>query len=173
MTDRYPLANVAAVVIGEVNDGVVLHIGPRADYDFVDVATQGCMVPNAGFLMQGYPPDDVRAGGDEGAGVDDGRKSSEVFNGHDQRWRLMEASASPRRLRIGNYLTFPNFFLPEPWSDRYGNCMKLLMLVVAVLTLNSCNTMIGLGRDTKEGFIWSKNKIQGAGQQDPYGAPTY
>lgn len=51
--------------------------------------------------------------------------------------------------------------------------MKLLMLVVAVLTLNSCNTMIGLGRDTKEGFIWSKNKIQGAGQQDPYGAPTY
>jgi len=51
--------------------------------------------------------------------------------------------------------------------------MKLLMLVVAVVTLNSCNTMIGLGRDTKQGFIWAKDKIQGSGQQDSYGAPTY
>jgi len=71
------------------------------------------------------------------------------------------------------YLTFPKFFLPDRWPDRYGICMKLLMLVVAVVTLNSCNTMIGLGRDTKQGFIWAKDKIQGSGQQDSYGAPTY
>jgi predicted small secreted protein len=46
--------------------------------------------------------------------------------------------------------------------------MKLIMLVVAVVTLNSCNTMIGLGRDTKQGFNWATNKIQGAGQQNSY-----
>jgi len=46
--------------------------------------------------------------------------------------------------------------------------MKLIMLVVAVVTLNSCNTMIGLGRDTKQGFNWAANKIQGSGQQNSY-----
>ncbi|MDH4443744.1 MAG: hypothetical protein QE267_01290 [Akkermansiaceae bacterium] len=46
--------------------------------------------------------------------------------------------------------------------------MKLIMLVVAVVTLNSCNTMIGLGRDTMQGFNWTANKIQGAGQESSY-----
>lgn len=46
--------------------------------------------------------------------------------------------------------------------------MKYLVLFLALLTLNSCNTLIGLGRDTKEGYIWTKAKIQGT-----QGEPTY
>jgi hypothetical protein len=52
------------------------------------------------------------------------------------------------------------------------------------VTLSSCNTTIGVGRDIKEGFIWSKNKIQekraqsqqqqqGGGYFDDSGAPVY
>jgi len=62
--------------------------------------------------------------------------------------------------------------------------MKLLLplgALLALLPLSSCNTLIGVGRDPKEGFIWTKNKIQektqggGGGQQDSYdqGAPVY
>ncbi len=54
--------------------------------------------------------------------------------------------------------------------------MKYLIVVAAALALNSCNTFIGLGRDTKEGYIWTKNKIQGTGDggsQDTGGAPVY
>lgn len=53
--------------------------------------------------------------------------------------------------------------------------MKTLCALIAILTLNSCNTMIGLGRDTKQGYQWTKGKIQGNGQeqQDDYGAPVY
>lgn len=61
--------------------------------------------------------------------------------------------------------------------------MKFLFAgaILAALSLTSCNTMIGLGRDTKQGFIWTKNKIQekrAQGQQqdayqDQYGAPVY
>jgi len=59
--------------------------------------------------------------------------------------------------------------------------MKLLMplgAVLALLSLSSCNTLIGVWRDTKEGAIWTKNKIQeksqGHEQQDEsYGAPVY
>jgi predicted small secreted protein len=56
--------------------------------------------------------------------------------------------------------------------------------ILAALALTSCNTMIGLGRDTKQGFNWSKAKIQEKraqsqqsnqqdGYQDQYGAPVY
>ena len=54
--------------------------------------------------------------------------------------------------------------------------MKMLFAIVAVLALNSCNTLIGMGRDTKQGYQWTKGKIQGSGQsqhQDHYGAPVY
>ena len=40
--------------------------------------------------------------------------------------------------------------------------MKLLIplgALLALFPLSSCNTLIGVGRDTKEGFIWTKNKI--------------
>ncbi len=56
--------------------------------------------------------------------------------------------------------------------------MKCLILCAAVLMLNSCNTTIGLYRDTKAVFLWSKGKIQGGGDggggvEEEYGAPVY
>jgi hypothetical protein len=58
--------------------------------------------------------------------------------------------------------------------------MKLICLALVTLGVCSCNTTIGIGRDIKEGFIWSKNKIQEnrqQRQQDSYqdhsGAPVY
>lgn len=56
--------------------------------------------------------------------------------------------------------------------------MKTLLVIVAALALNSCNTSIGLWRDTKAGYQWTKSKIQGSGGggdvlPDPSGAPVY
>ena len=67
--------------------------------------------------------------------------------------------------------------------------MKHLVILAAVLALNSCNTTIGLYRDTKAVVLWTKGKIQGDGGgsgggggaidggADPvdyeYGAPIY
>lgn len=61
--------------------------------------------------------------------------------------------------------------------------MKVLVLLSLVIGLNSCNTTIGIYRDTKAGFLWSKEKIQGmtsgggggggAEYQEEYGAPIY
>jgi predicted small secreted protein len=41
--------------------------------------------------------------------------------------------------------------------------MKILIILTAAVGLCSCNTSIGLYRDTKAGFNWTKEKIQGAG----------
>ncbi|MEO5715751.1 MAG: entericidin [Luteolibacter sp.] len=53
--------------------------------------------------------------------------------------------------------------------------MKYIILLVAALALNSCNTCIGIGRDTKQGYEWTKSKFQGTGggSQDTSGAPVY
>lgn len=53
--------------------------------------------------------------------------------------------------------------------------MKYFILLATVVALISCNTSIGLYRDTKEGFNWTKNKIQGTGGSGGYddGAPVY
>ncbi|MGL4399674.1 MAG: hypothetical protein ACRCXD_07375 [Luteolibacter sp.] len=53
--------------------------------------------------------------------------------------------------------------------------MKLLLLVISLSMLNSCNTAIGLFRDTKQGYLWTKGKIQGTGEvlPDQSGAPVY
>lgn len=54
--------------------------------------------------------------------------------------------------------------------------MKIVFLAIALLSLNSCNTIIGMYRDTKQGVIWTKNKIQGSsgGGGDAYSdAPIY
>lgn len=53
--------------------------------------------------------------------------------------------------------------------------MKFAILLIAVITLNSCNTSIGIWRDTKQGYSWTKQKIQGGGGGggDEYGAPVY
>ena len=56
--------------------------------------------------------------------------------------------------------------------------MKALLVLATVLALNSCNTSIGLYRDTKQAFVWTKEKIQGAGSGGggggyDEGAPVY
>jgi hypothetical protein len=59
--------------------------------------------------------------------------------------------------------------------------MKFLILIAALFALNSCNTTIGLYRDTKAAFLWTKGKIQGSGRgvdagggaEEEYGAPVY
>jgi len=58
--------------------------------------------------------------------------------------------------------------------------MKFIIVLVAAATLSSCNTLIGMGRDTKQGYQWAKGKMQGAGGGDgggganeSYGAPVY
>ncbi|QTN34018.1 hypothetical protein HZ994_17405 [Akkermansiaceae bacterium] len=54
--------------------------------------------------------------------------------------------------------------------------MKILFAITAAFTLVSCNTSIGIWRDTKAGFNWTKERIQGSGgggQDYEYGAPVY
>ena len=66
--------------------------------------------------------------------------------------------------------------------------MKFACVLLLAGGLSSCNTTIGIGRDIKEGFVWSKRKIEekraanAAGgyqetsqdtYQDPGGAPVY
>lgn len=54
--------------------------------------------------------------------------------------------------------------------------MRYLALIALILGLNSCNTTIGIYRDTKAAFLWTKGKIQGSGGGgggDDYGAPVY
>ena len=53
--------------------------------------------------------------------------------------------------------------------------LAALALVLA-FALQSCNTMIGMGRDIKYGYHWTQEKVQGSGSNgssDPYGAPVY
>ncbi len=57
--------------------------------------------------------------------------------------------------------------------------MKLLTILVAVISLVSCNTTIGIWRDTKAGYNWTAEKIRGTGgggggeTEYEYGAPVY
>lgn len=58
--------------------------------------------------------------------------------------------------------------------------MKFFLVLAAIGTLVSCNTTIGMWRDTKATYNWSKRKIQesnsnggGNAQEYEYGAPVY
>ncbi|MEP2777360.1 MAG: hypothetical protein ABJQ29_00785 [Luteolibacter sp.] len=57
--------------------------------------------------------------------------------------------------------------------------MKLLLIPATVFCMVSCNTTIGVWRDTKALTSWSVRKIQEAGdggaseQEYEYGAPVY
>ncbi len=61
--------------------------------------------------------------------------------------------------------------------------MNHLCLFCIAVGLCSCNTSIGLGRDMREGYHWSKRKIEESRQQRQmqqqqqqeyqYGAPVY
>ena len=58
--------------------------------------------------------------------------------------------------------------------------MKLLLFLLVTMPLVSCNTTIGVWRDTKAGFTWTADKIRGTGggggggeTEYEYGAPVY
>lgn len=54
--------------------------------------------------------------------------------------------------------------------------MKYLIGLALVLSLNSCNTCIGLGRDVKHSFEWCQGKVQESGNRGGSGsdvAPVY
>ena len=55
--------------------------------------------------------------------------------------------------------------------------MKTLLALAVVFALNSCNTSIGLYRDTQQAYSWTKDKIQGSGGGgsggSDQGAPVY
>ena len=55
--DQFP--NVTAVVIGEVNDDIVLQIRSRADDDFIDVTAECGIEPYAALLVQGDATNDI------------------------------------------------------------------------------------------------------------------
>ncbi len=61
-----------------------------------------------------------------------------------------------------------------------ANAMKHLALLALAASLVSCNTTIGLYRDTKAAVLWTKDKFQGSGgggggggYDEEYGAPVY
>lgn len=64
---------------------------------------------------------------------------------------------------------------PTDWITSWR--MRLIILIIAALALNSCNTFIGIGRDTKAGYQWTKSKFQGDGgnvvDTSDQGAPVY
>lgn len=37
---------------------------------------------------------------------------------------------------------------------------KIILLLASAVCLSSCNTTIGVGRDVRDGFNWTKDKIQ-------------
>jgi predicted small secreted protein len=51
--------------------------------------------------------------------------------------------------------------------------MKFFIVIATLLALNSCNTIIGMGRDAKAGYLWTKQKIQGEEAAEHADAPVY
>lgn len=66
-------------------------------------------------------------------------------------------------LRI--YLKIPDFSLFQTNLGYYVQLMKYLVVIATVLALNSCNTSIGIYRDTKQAVSWTKAKVQGGGSE--------
>ena len=84
MADGDEFADLAAEVVGEMDDDVVLDVGLGADDDFIDISTEGGVVPDAGFLMDCDTPDDVSTACDEGGGGNFWTEIFVGFDGHDR-----------------------------------------------------------------------------------------
>jgi predicted small secreted protein len=67
----------------------------------------------------------------------------------------------------------PQFLLCQHPLEVQSARVKFILILSAALTLNSCNTLIGMGRDTKKGYQWTTSKFQGAGGGDSADGPTY
>ena len=65
---------VAATVRRDVDDGVVLDVGARADADGHVVAAQDGAEPDAGLVAEVHVADDARAVGDEDVAAEDGAR---------------------------------------------------------------------------------------------------
>jgi len=77
-------------------------------------------------------------------------------------------TANPTGIRMRRFVSDDGFFgFPNHSADATCRRMKILLLLTT-LALTSCNTSIGLYRDTKQAFHWTKDKIQGTGG-DGYG----
>lgn len=51
--------------------------------------------------------------------------------------------------------------------------MRFLTVLTLMLALNSCNTLIGMGRDTAQAYRWTRDKIHGTGGGGDDLAPVY
>jgi len=60
-----PVAKETGEIVGEMQDGVVLHVGMVANDDAVDVAAQDGAIPNAGVVTEGDVANDGGESGDE------------------------------------------------------------------------------------------------------------
>jgi hypothetical protein len=69
VADRDEFAHKGAVIVGQVDDGAVLHIRPWADDDPIDVAAQDGLEPDARFFLERDIADHVCARGDIGRGM--------------------------------------------------------------------------------------------------------
>ena len=69
VTDGDQLAKPRLVRRIDVNDGIVLNVGARADNYPIDIATQNSAVPYTRFFHQRYVADDGCARGDVGGGM--------------------------------------------------------------------------------------------------------
>ncbi len=112
MAHGHQLTHMAAKIIGQVDHHVVLNVGTRTDHDFIDVAPQRRVVPDAGLIMQGHPPDHIRARCHEGV-VGDFRKMIFItLNGHGhipaKAASDYETKAASRILRQRGILTPPD-----------------------------------------------------------------
>jgi hypothetical protein len=48
----------------------------------------------------------------------------------------------------------------------------MFLVLVLLFSLNSCNTLIGMWRDTAHAYRWTRDKVQGSGSGDDL-APVY
>jgi hypothetical protein len=72
VTDRNQFAHCCRIIRVEVDDGIVLNVRARPDYDTVDVAAQYGAVPNARLFCQGDIANYCCAGNDPGTWMDRG-----------------------------------------------------------------------------------------------------
>jgi predicted small secreted protein len=83
-------------------------------------------------------------------------------------------------------IRFVSSDIPDCQINVFGHLLlmrRLCATLLAGIMLSSCNTTIGLGRDIRDGFHWSKRKIEesrnsggaenSGSYDDSYGAPVY